>query len=158
MGMLPPGATIVPVMLTLVHGFNIQSQNPTVIPGEEEAYFGYSVLQFGSERDRGIVVSAPLARRGNVMGAIYRCHGSSGNCSAVRIPESAQSQVEGVGLSLTANLTSPTELLMCAPSMSYRCGSNTFVNGICYEFDSSLNLTRNVTPAFQGLCRLNAIC
>ncbi|XP_078394271.1 integrin alpha-X-like, partial [Cetorhinus maximus] len=96
-----------------------------------------------------IVVSAPLARHGNVTGAVYKCEDSSHPCMAIPIPESPGLHIEGVGLGLTANPSSPQKLLMCAPLLSYTCGSNTYVNGICYEFDSSLTPTRNFTPAFQ---------
>lgn len=42
-----------------------------------------------------------------------------------------------LGLTLAAN-TIPPQLLACGPTVHQNCKENTYVNGLCYLFDSNL--------------------
>ncbi|KAF4075571.1 hypothetical protein AMELA_G00235860, partial [Ameiurus melas] len=37
----------------------------------------------------------------------------------------------------------------CSPSFTHECDGNSYLNGICYQFNSSLNTVTNITTAFQ---------
>ncbi|XP_072423548.1 integrin alpha-M-like isoform X2 [Chiloscyllium punctatum] len=141
--------------LTLTSAFNIEIQNPTVFQGSSaESYFGYRVRRFGSDRDTRFLVSAPLERQGNRSGALYKCNFQSSKCDSIPLPGTEHLHLEGIGLSLTVDPRTSPKLIMCAPSLSYTCGRNTYINCMCFEFDSSLTLTRNLTPTYQECPRV----
>uniref|UniRef100_A0A674DV26 Integrin alpha-L-like n=1 Tax=Salmo trutta TaxID=8032 RepID=A0A674DV26_SALTR len=58
--------------------FNIDEANPKIYKGEEQDFFGYKVLQFISDKEKGqvIMVSAPYQKNGS--GGICRCACSPG--------------------------------------------------------------------------------
>ncbi|XP_067883689.1 integrin alpha-X-like [Heterodontus francisci] len=147
MGNLPRWAVLAGLVIASSQCFNVETERPTVFLNSSEEYFGYVVRQFGPE---GFLVSAPMARIGNVTGVIYKCDSRSQACNRIPIPASPEVNIAGVGLSLTADSSSPPKLLVCAPSLSYSCGQNTYINGICYQFDSTLTSAKNLTPAYQG--------
>uniref|UniRef100_A0A8C7P3G1 VWFA domain-containing protein n=1 Tax=Oncorhynchus mykiss TaxID=8022 RepID=A0A8C7P3G1_ONCMY len=37
----------------------------------------------------------------------------------------------------------------CSPGLAHECDGNSYLNGICYQFNSQLQITSNFTPAFQ---------
>ncbi|KAF4075574.1 hypothetical protein AMELA_G00235900 [Ameiurus melas] len=37
----------------------------------------------------------------------------------------------------------------CSPSFTHECDGNSYLNGICYQFNSRLNTVTNITTAFQ---------
>ncbi|XP_072127552.1 integrin alpha-M-like isoform X2 [Mobula birostris] len=147
----------VPFLLNVVlfcRGFNIDSRNPTVRRQDADSYFGYQVRTFGkNNKTDKIIVTAPLAAGspGKGSGAVYSCDVRNRGCDLLRTPGSPGVHVRGLGLSVSTALSaSDPQLLVCSPALSYTCGENTYVNGICYQFDGTLDNPQNRTPAFEG--------
>ncbi|XP_059809364.1 integrin alpha-M-like isoform X2 [Hypanus sabinus] len=135
-------------------GFNIDSQNPKIHRQDADSYFGYQVRTFGgNDKADKIIVTAPLAAGSSGMGngAVYSCDVRRSGCDLLRTPVSPGVHVRGLGLSVSTTLSaSEPQLLVCSPALSYTCGDNTYVNGICYQFDGTLDNPQNRTPAFEG--------
>ncbi|KAL6482478.1 hypothetical protein MHYP_G00105580 [Metynnis hypsauchen] len=81
-------------------GFNIDVTNPERFSGSEEGFFGYRVLQYRSDSDKQIIVSAPLrrSRDGKASGAIYSCTPNTANCTLLYQQESPKTMVNVVFL------------------------------------------------------------
>nr|XP_028559403.1 integrin alpha-D-like [Podarcis muralis] len=70
------------------HGFSLDTEQPTVFQ-EAALGFGQSVAQFGSGRNGGLLVGAPLQMGGvNETGKLYKCQPGprkSGSCQEVLV-------------------------------------------------------------------------
>ncbi|XP_017539939.1 integrin alpha-D [Pygocentrus nattereri] len=130
-------------------GFNIDVTNPERFSGSEEGFFGYRVLQYQSDSDKQIIVSAPLRRSTNekASGAIYSCTLNTANCTLLYQQDSSDAQFFGMSMALRS--TPSASLTSCSPSLAHNCDGNSYLNGICYNFNSQLNLIANKTVAFQ---------
>uniref|UniRef100_A0A673ZNP2 Integrin alpha-L-like n=1 Tax=Salmo trutta TaxID=8032 RepID=A0A673ZNP2_SALTR len=40
-------------------------------------------------------------------------------------------------------------VMACSPGLAHECDGNSYLNSICYQFNSQLHITSNFTPAFQ---------
>ncbi len=43
----------------------------------------------------------------------------------------------------------------CSPYLPHECDGNSYLNGVCYQFNSSLQTVSNFTAAYQGLMSLS---
>ncbi|XP_036796482.1 integrin alpha-L [Oncorhynchus mykiss] len=126
--------------------FNIDEANPKIYKGEEKDFFGYKVLQFISGKEKGVMVSAPYQKNGS--GGICRCAQDRTNCTDCYTPQETDT-IKYIGLSMVAQSTSPPTFTACSPGLAHECDGNSYLNGICYQFNSQLQITSNFTPAFQ---------
>uniref|UniRef100_A0A674DUQ0 Integrin alpha-L-like n=1 Tax=Salmo trutta TaxID=8032 RepID=A0A674DUQ0_SALTR len=126
--------------------FNIDEANPKIYKGEEQDFFGYKVLQFISDKEKGIMVSAPYQKNGS--GGICRCAQDRTNCTDCYTPQETDT-IKYIGLSMAGQPTSPPTFTACSPGLAHECDGNFYLNSICYQFNSQLHITSNFTPAFQ---------
>uniref|UniRef100_A0A4W5N6G9 Uncharacterized protein n=1 Tax=Hucho hucho TaxID=62062 RepID=A0A4W5N6G9_9TELE len=103
-----------------------------------------SILLFLTHR---VMVSAPYQKNGS--GGICRCTQDSTNCTDCYTPQETDT-IKYIGLSMAAQSTSPM-FTACSPSLAHECDGNSYLNSICYQFNSQLQITSNFTPAFQGI-------
>ncbi|KAF4075583.1 hypothetical protein AMELA_G00235920 [Ameiurus melas] len=131
--------------VSLSDGFNIDVLNTEQFSGNKEEFFGYRLLQYQSDQTKQIIVSAPLSA--NRSGAIFNCTMGKENCSRFHHPDSKAIRFFGMSMAVT---TSPsTTLTSCSPSFTHECDGNSYLNGICYQFNSRLNTVTRITAAFQ---------
>ncbi|XP_060755348.1 integrin alpha-D [Neoarius graeffei] len=127
-------------------GFNIDMLNPEEFTGNKEEFFGYRLLQYPSDKTKEIIVSAPLSA--NRSGAIFKCTVEKKNCSQFYQPD-----LKGIrffGMSMAVRTSPSASLTSCSPSYNHECDGNSYLNGICYQFNRELNMvTNHVTAAFQ---------
>ncbi|CAB1344935.1 unnamed protein product [Coregonus sp. 'balchen'] len=57
--------------------------------------------------------------------------------------------IKYIGLSMAGQSTSPPTFTACSPGLAHECDGNSYLNSICYQFNSQLQITSNFTPAFQ---------
>ncbi|XP_045547216.1 LOW QUALITY PROTEIN: integrin alpha-L [Salmo salar] len=126
--------------------FNIDEANPKIYKGEEQDFFGYKVLQFISDKEKGVMVSAPYQKNGS--GGICRCAQDRTNCTDCYTPQETDT-IKYIGLSMAGQSTSPPTFTACSPGLAHECDGNSYLNSICYQFNSQLHITSNFTPAFQ---------
>nr|XP_034364183.1 integrin alpha-M isoform X3 [Arvicanthis niloticus] len=121
-------------VLALCHGFNLDTENPMTFQ-ENARGFGQSVVQVGGTR---VVVAAPQeAKAVNQTGVLYQCDYSTNRCNPIPLQVPPEAVNMSLGLTLAAN-TIPPQLLACGPTVHQNCKENTYVNGLCYLFDSNL--------------------
>ncbi|XP_078508746.1 integrin alpha-M-like [Lissotriton helveticus] len=117
--------------------FNVDVKHPTTFEDPAKG-FGQSVVQFRTDRDNLVIVSAPFQKSGvNETGLLYQCNPSSGRCQPTNIPLPPEAVDIHLGLSLAAQL-SPGRLLACGPTLKRTCGENTYINGLCFLLDQNL--------------------
>ncbi|KAL7845132.1 hypothetical protein AOLI_G00233240 [Acnodon oligacanthus] len=136
--------------VTASDGFNIDVTDPERFSGSEEGFFGYRVLQYQSDSDKQIIVSAPLTRSTNekASGAIYSCTPNTANCTLLYQQDSRDAQF--FGISMAARPPPSAGLTSCSPSLAHDCDGNSYLSGICYHFNSQLDsMTNNTMVAFQ---------
>ncbi|XP_064801875.1 integrin alpha-L-like [Oncorhynchus masou masou] len=138
--------TCMAAMAVASMAFNIDEANPKIYKGEEEDFFGYKVLQFISGKEKGVMVSAPYQKNGS--GGICRCAQDRTNCTDCYTPQETDT-IKYIGLSMVAQSTSPPTFTACSPGLAHECDGNSYLNSICYQFNSQLQITSNFTPAFQ---------
>ncbi|XP_029537972.1 integrin alpha-X-like isoform X2 [Oncorhynchus nerka] len=126
--------------------FNIDEANPKIYKGEEKDFFGYKVLQFISGKKKGVMVSAPYQKNGS--GGICRCALDRTDCTDCYTPQETDT-IKYIGLSMAGQSTSPPTFTACSPGLAHECDGNSYLNSICYQFNSQLQITSNFTPAFQ---------
>ncbi|XP_071245053.1 integrin alpha-X-like isoform X1 [Salvelinus alpinus] len=126
--------------------FNIDEANPKIYKGEEKDFFGYKVLQFISGKDKGVMVSAPYQKNGS--GGICTCAQDTTSCKDFYTPQGTDT-IKYIGLSMAGQSTSPPTFTACSPGLAHKCDGNSYLNSICYQFNSQLQITSNFTPAFQ---------
>ncbi|XP_066579334.1 integrin alpha-L [Amia ocellicauda] len=132
--------------------FNIDVTRPHIINGSQGDYFGYKTLQFATNKENWIVVSAPLKDNGT--GGIYKCAYDDSKCNPISL-KVVDSGVKAIGLSLAAKSGQEPEITTCSPAMAHECDKNTYYNSICYQFDNMMMLTYNFTPAYQDCSKRN---
>ncbi|XP_053333265.1 integrin alpha-L-like [Clarias gariepinus] len=52
-------------------------------------------------------------------------------------------------MSMTMSKSPSATLTSCSPSFTHECDGNSYLNGICYQFNGRLKMVTNITPAFQ---------
>ncbi|KAL1789296.1 integrin alpha-M isoform X2 [Sigmodon hispidus] len=120
--------------LALCHGFNLDTENPITFQ-ENARGFGQSVVQLDGSR---VVVAAPQeAKNVNQTGGLYKCDYSTSKCEPIFLKVPREAVNMSLGLSLAAT-TGPSQLLACGPTVHQNCKENTYVNGLCFLFDSTL--------------------
>lgn len=120
--------------LALCHGFNLDTENPITFQ-ENARGFGQTVVQFEGS---WVVVGAPQEiKAANQTGGLYQCDYSTGRCEPVPLQVPTEAVNMSLGLSLAA-ATNPAQLLACGPTVHQTCKENTYVNGLCFLFDSNL--------------------
>ncbi|XP_052346502.1 integrin alpha-L-like isoform X2 [Oncorhynchus keta] len=92
------------------------------------------------------MVSAPYQKNGS--GGICRCAQDRTNCTDCYTPQETDT-IKYIGLSMVAQPTSPPTFTACSPGLAHECDGNSYLNSICYQFNSQLQITSNFTPAFQ---------
>ncbi|KAL7845134.1 hypothetical protein AOLI_G00233260 [Acnodon oligacanthus] len=136
--------------VTASDGFNIDVTDPERFSGSEEGFFGYRVLQYQSDSDKQIIVSAPLTRSTNekASGAIYSCTPNTANCTLLYQQDSSDARF--FGMSMAARSPPSAGLTSCSPSLTHDCDGNSYVSGVCYHFNSRLDpIVNNTMVAFQ---------
>ncbi|XP_068941320.1 integrin alpha-M-like isoform X2 [Petaurus breviceps papuanus] len=148
MGQTPtkaPGAFFLLIGLISCHGFNLDTENPTVFK-ENGAGFGQSVVQF---EQNGVVIGAPLERTSpNQTGQLYKCEFGTRTCMAIPINVPPEAVNMSLGLTLAAGVN-PSQLLACGPTVQRMCKENAYVNGLCFMLDSNLKQERNFPESLQ---------
>ncbi|TTE81785.1 Integrin alpha-L [Bagarius yarrelli] len=59
-------------------------------------------------------------------------------------------------MSMAVTTSTPASLASCSPSFTHECDGNSYVNGICYQFNSNLEFTSNLFSDFQE-CTKNKV-
>ncbi|KAF5884521.1 integrin alpha-L-like, partial [Clarias magur] len=131
--------------VSLSDGFNVDVSNPEKFSGNKEEFFGYRVLQYQSDEMKRIIVSAPLGT--NSSGALFSCTVEKNNCSSFYQPDSRA--IRYFGMSMTVGTSPSSTLTSCSPSFTREFNGNSFLNGICYQFNGRLKMITNITAAFQ---------
>ncbi|XP_023680858.2 integrin alpha-L [Paramormyrops kingsleyae] len=121
--------------------FNIDENDIKIYDLDGKDYSGYQVLQYRSENEKWIIVSAPLGNNG--AGKIYKCDHK--DCTALPLQESNYT-IKSIGLSLAAM---SEEITACGAGMAWECDQNTHLNGICYQFNKTLEFRDKITPGYQ---------
>ncbi|XP_004615960.2 integrin alpha-M [Sorex araneus] len=134
--------------LALCNGFNLDTEN-AVIFQENAKGFGQSLVQFQGSR---LVVGAPLEiTAANQRGGLYQCDYSTGTCAPIHFQVPPEAVNMSLGLSLAAS-TNPFQLLACGPTVHQVCKENTYVNGFCFLFGSSLSQNPQRYPQVLREC------
>ncbi|XP_046693276.1 integrin alpha-D isoform X2 [Silurus meridionalis] len=131
--------------LSLSDGFNVDVLNTEQFSGNKEEFFGYKLLQYQSDEMKQIIVSAPLSA--NRSGAIFSCSVEKRTCSHLFHPDSKA--IRFFGMSMAVRTSPSATLTSCSPSYNHVCDENSYLNGICYQFNSRLNMISHLTAAFQ---------
>ncbi|XP_063158565.1 integrin alpha-M-like [Candoia aspera] len=125
-------------MLSPCHGFSVDTERPVVFR-ETVKSFGYSVVQFGSGANAGVLVGAPLQKGDvNETGKIYKCQvvsSKSGGCQEVVFQRPTDAVNMSLGLSASAH---DSQVLVCGPRVHQTCGENIYLKGYCFLLDQNL--------------------
>ncbi|XP_069507766.1 integrin alpha-X-like [Ambystoma mexicanum] len=132
----------------LCRAFNIDTENPTRFDGNENGHFGYRVIHLKADNTSWVVISAPLAEddSGRRTGALYRCSYSQEACESLPVNNNLPISL---GLSMSTDDFSLQGLTACGPTFSRQCEKSSFLNGICYIFDTNFNLAQELRPSYQ---------
>uniref|UniRef100_A0A6Q2ZJQ8 VWFA domain-containing protein n=1 Tax=Esox lucius TaxID=8010 RepID=A0A6Q2ZJQ8_ESOLU len=117
--------------------FNIDVVNPSIYKGEQ-ALFGYKVLQFSSDKEKGVMVSAPYQKNGS--GGVCRCVQDQMKCLDIQGRDDNRGYHVVPGLQLR---------MACTPGLSHECDGNSYLNSICYQFNTQLDNISEFKPNFQ---------
>ncbi|KAM6453497.1 integrin alpha-M-like [Liasis olivaceus] len=124
------------------HGFSVDTEHPAVFR-ETVKSFGYSVVQFGSGANAGVLVGAPLQRGDvNETGKVYKCQaisGKSGGCQEVVFQRPTDAVNMSLGLSISAH---DSQVLVCGPRVHQTCGEYIYLKGYCFLLDQNLRQTQ----------------
>ncbi|XP_031793208.1 integrin alpha-M isoform X1 [Sarcophilus harrisii] len=132
------------------HGFNLDTENPTVFQ-EDGAGFGQTVVQFNKGR---LIVGAPLKIAApNQTGQLYNCEFSTKTCMAIpiNVPQEAVNMSLGFTLAAAVN---PSQILACGPIVHRTCKENAYINGLCFMLDSNLHQEQNFPTSLQECPKL----
>ncbi|KAM9100539.1 integrin alpha-X [Sarcophilus harrisii] len=138
-------ALLLLMVLASSHGFNLDTDYPTIFQSDG-AEFGHTVVLYEGSR---LVVGAPLVKTSpNQRGQLYNCEYGIRKCEAIpmQIPQEAVNM--SLGLSLTAG-TNPSQILACGPTVHQACGVNTYMKGFCFLLNSNLQQRQNFPTALQ---------
>ncbi|XP_064494312.1 LOW QUALITY PROTEIN: integrin alpha-10 [Pseudopipra pipra] len=147
------GQGVLPALLLLpglCAGFNIDVENPRVFRGPPESQFGYRVLQWGDDGDRGLLVGAPWD--GDGQGDVYKCGVGPQNssCAKANLGDTAPWLRGSAGhLGMTLVGSKDGGFVACAPLWSQECGTSVFSSGRCVRLDEELRLVETVAPTAQ---------
>ncbi|ROJ94326.1 Integrin alpha-M [Anabarilius grahami] len=130
---------------SLSEAFNIDTEHPLRFNGSAEDFFGYSVYQSEFENRKQIIVGAPLKR--NSTGEIYSCTVDLLSCRPLHWPGSES--VRFFGMSTAVSSAAVGRLTSCSPYLPHDCDGNSYLNGVCYQFNSGLQPVSNFTAAYQ---------
>ncbi|XP_068177473.1 integrin alpha-D isoform X2 [Antennarius striatus] len=137
-------ALAIPVSL----GFNIETADPRLYPGERKDFFGYKVLQFMSGTNKGILVTAPLL---NGSGGVCK-PGESQPIKCFNPGEISQRNssipIRHFGLSMAEDPVR-SRFRVCSPSVVHECNDNSYLNSVCFELTHTLESISWSTPLFQ---------
>ncbi|KAJ8002028.1 hypothetical protein DPEC_G00175550 [Dallia pectoralis] len=140
--------TCLAVMAVTSEAFNIDMLNPSIYQREQQALFGYKVIQFSSDKEKGVMVSAPYQKNGS--GGVCRWVQNQTKC--LDIQEKNSTSYNGLSLagpSSPENSNSPPMFTACTPGLAHECDGNVYLNSICYQFNSQLENISEFRPAFQ---------
>ncbi|XP_026567953.1 integrin alpha-X-like [Pseudonaja textilis] len=125
-------------VLTPCHGFSVDTEQP-IIFRETVKSFGYSVAQFGSGTNAGVLVGAPLQQGVvNETGKIYKCQvtaSKSGGCQELILQRPPDAINMSLGLSVSAH---DSQVLVCGPRVHQTCGEYIYLKGYCFLLDQNL--------------------
>ncbi|XP_073716199.1 integrin alpha-M [Misgurnus anguillicaudatus] len=125
------------------YAFNMDTEHSLTFNGKQEDFFGYSVHQYQSENGKEIIVGAPL---NNSTDRIYTCLTNLRACRPLR-PGSESNR--WLDLSTAVSSSGTTSITSCSPFLAHECDGNSYLNGICYQYNSSLQPDSNFTTGFQ---------
>lgn len=127
----------------------IDVKSPEIYNGDAEDFFGFKVLQVGSKRNKGIIVTAPLFMNGS--GAVYRRGQNEASAPFSAKPltdKDKELPVKHFGLSIAKDPTQP-QVTVCSPNVVTGCNENSYINSVCYNLTEHLNESSSFTPVFQ---------
>ncbi|XP_016431577.1 uncharacterized protein LOC107758376 [Sinocyclocheilus rhinocerous] len=127
---------------SLSGAFNIDTEHPLRFNGTPEDFFGYSVYQTEFGNRKQIIVGAPL--EGNSTGEMYSCSADLQSCKRLQRPGSESVRFFGMSAAVSS-----AALTSCSPYFPHECDGNSYLNGVCYQFSSSLQAVSNFTAAYQ---------
>ncbi|XP_039537968.1 integrin alpha-M-like isoform X2 [Pimephales promelas] len=130
---------------SLAEAFNIDTEHPLRFNGSAEEFFGYSVYQSEFENRKQIIVGAPL--KGNSRGEMYSCTVDLQSCTPLHRPDSES--VRFFSMSSAVSSGAAGRLTSCSPYLPHECDGNSYLNGVCYQFNSRLQAVSNFTAAYQ---------
>ncbi|KAI7810759.1 CD11-1 [Triplophysa rosa] len=124
--------------------FNMDTENPLTFNGSQDDFFGYSVYQYHSENTgKRIIVGAPL---NNSTGKMYTCSSNLSHCTALQ-PGSESNR--SFDLSAAVSSSAATSITSCSPFLARVCDGNSYLNGICYQYNSGLQPVSYFNTGFQ---------
>uniref|UniRef100_A0A3P8ZRH4 VWFA domain-containing protein n=1 Tax=Esox lucius TaxID=8010 RepID=A0A3P8ZRH4_ESOLU len=129
--------TYLAVMAVSSVAFNIDVVNPSIYKGEQ-ALFGDKVLQFSSDKEKGVMVSAPYQKNGS--GGVCRCVQDQVKCLDIQGRDDSRGYHVVPGLQLR---------MACTPGLSHECDGNSYLNSICYQFKTRWDNISEFKPNFQ---------
>ncbi|XP_030280885.1 integrin alpha-M-like [Sparus aurata] len=145
-----PTYMVLTVAIRVSLAFNIDMTEPDVYTGERKDFFGYKVVQFTSDTEKGIIVTAPLQRNGS--GGICKPdHVKNTQCfnpGEIHL-DNTTIPVKHLGLSI-AERADCSRFTVCSPSVAHECNENSYLNSVCYTVTSDLQQISSSTPAFQS--------
>ncbi|XP_061446539.1 integrin alpha-X-like [Rhineura floridana] len=122
----------------------IDTETPVLFQGDKAAQFGYRVVQTRANGIPWLVVSAPLS--GNRTGSLFRCSYDTEKCQPVVLHHTPG---VSLGLSLAADESSDSKIIVCGPTWERRCGGFDYLNGICYIMSNFDQHFKEIHPAVQ---------
>ncbi|XP_077427955.1 integrin alpha-M [Vanacampus margaritifer] len=144
------------IALPVSLAFNIDTTNPKVYNGDQNAFFGYKVLQFVSGSKKGVLVTAPLQNNGS--GAVCRLdHSQTTKCFNPQgfSFEEKEVQVKYFGLSIAEDPIY-SQFTVCSPYVAHECYENSYLNSVCYKMTEDLQELTSFKPLFQE-CRKKTV-
>ncbi|XP_073719111.1 integrin alpha-L [Misgurnus anguillicaudatus] len=125
------------------YAFNMDTEHSLTFNGKQEDFFGYSVHQYQSENGKEIIVGAPL---NNSTDRIYTC---LTNLRACRPLQPGSKSNRPLDLSTAVSSSGTPRITSCSPFLGHECNGNSYLNGICYQYNSRLQPDSNFTTGFQ---------
>nr|XP_055053135.1 integrin alpha-M-like [Misgurnus anguillicaudatus] len=125
------------------YAFNMDTEHSLTFYGKQEDFFGYSVHQYQSENGKEIIVGAPL---NNSTERIYTCLTNLRNCTPLQPGSESNRPLD---LSTAVSSSGTTSITSCSPFLGHECNGNSYLNGICYQYNSRLQPDSNFTTGFQ---------
>nr|XP_055053129.1 integrin alpha-M-like [Misgurnus anguillicaudatus] len=123
------------------YAFNMDTEHSLTFYGKQEDFFGYSVHQYQSENGKEIIVGAPL---NNSTERIYTCLPNLRACTPLQ--PGSESPLD---LSTAVSSSGTTSITSCSPFLGHECDGNSYLNGICYQYNSRLQPVSNFITGFQ---------
>ncbi|KAI2668871.1 Integrin alpha-L [Labeo rohita] len=128
--------------VSLSGAFNVDTEHPLRFNSTPDDFFGYSVYQTEFGNRKQIIVGAPL--QGNSTGQIYSCTADLQSCEQLQSPGSESARFFGMSAAVSS-----AAVTSCSPYVPHECDGNSYLNGVCYQFNSSSQAVSNFTAAYQ---------